>query len=90
VKITQKALKRIILEELTKADVKKIAKEEAEEAAKKALKDFIKDDLEKEIHKSLKVKATKNEIADISKAVIKKLYKELSFNYPFIIDRVKI
>ena len=89
-KITQSALKQIILEELTKTEVKEIAKEEAEKETKAALKKFIKDDLEKEIQKSLKGKATKNEIADISKAVIKKLYKELSFNYPYIIDRVKV
>ena len=89
-KVNKKALKQIILEELTKADVKKIAKEESEKAAKKALKDFLKDDLEKEIQKTLKGKATKNEIADISKKVIKKLYKVLSFNYPFIIDRMNI
>ena len=52
-KISQKDLKQIIFEELTKADVQKIAKEESEKAAKKALKDFLKDDLEKEIQKTL-------------------------------------
>jgi len=89
-KISRSSLKQIILEELTKADVKKIAKDESEKAAEKALKDFLKNDLEKEIAKALKDKATKNEIADISKKVIKKLYRELSFNYPYIIDRVKL
>jgi len=56
----------------------------------KAFKDFLKHDLEKEFAKALKDKATKEEIADISKKVIKKLYRELFFNYPYIIDRVKI
>ena len=89
-KISQKDLKQIILEELTKADVKKIAKEESEKAAKKALKDFLKDDLEKEIQKTLKGKASREEIVDISKKVIKKLYRELTFTYPHLIDRMNI
>ena len=35
-------------------------------------------------------KSTQKEMADISKQIIKKLYKDLSFHHPYIIDRIKI
>jgi hypothetical protein len=40
--------------------------------------------------KALKSKEIKGDIGEIAKSVIKKLYKDLSFHHPYIIDRIKI
>jgi len=89
-KLTTKKLRAIIYEELTGADkdeIKKIASKEVE----KALQDKkVKDMIEKEVKKELDGKATKEQIGDITKSVIKKLYKDLSYHHPYIIDRIKI
>ena len=92
-KLTKSALRQIILEELNnsdKAEIKKIAKDVAQDEAERAIKKAFKEDLQKEVEKALKGKGSKEEIADISKKVIKKLYRELSFNYPHLIDRIKV
>ena len=52
----------------------------------KELKGMIED----EIEKALKSKDIKNDIGDISKQIIKKLYKDMSVQHPYIIDRIKI
>ena len=75
-KLNKETLKQIILEELSKAG--------------DLLDKFLKKELHKEIEKHLKGKATKEEIVDIAKKVIKKLYRELTFNYPYLIDRMKL
>jgi len=89
-KLTTKTLRAIIYEELTVADkdeIKKIVSKEVE----KALQDKkVKDMVEKEVKRELDGKATKEQIGDITKTVIKKLYKDLSFHHPYIIDRIKI
>ena len=46
--------------------------------------------IQKEIEKTLKGKATRDEIADVTKSVVKKLYKDLSLSYPQVIDRIKV
>ena len=43
-----------------------------------------------ELEKALKSKEVKGDIGEIAKSVIKKLYKDLSFHHPYIIDRIKI
>tara|TARA_Y100000310_G_scaffold335440_1_gene417535 strand:- start:723 stop:992 length:270 start_codon:yes stop_codon:yes gene_type:complete len=76
-------------EELTKtdkSDIVKIVGKELDKRLKKEIKDILDDELEK----ALKSKATKEEIGDISKKVIKKLYKDLSYHHPYIIDRIKV
>ena len=88
--ISKDQVKKIIVEEFSKTEIKDLVKKETEKAVERSLRDFLKNDLEKEILKALKDKRTKEEVADISKKVIKKLYRELSFNYPYIIDRVKL
>ena len=50
----------------------------------------LKKALEDEISKALNSKATKEEIGEITKKVIKRLYKDLSFHHPYIIDRIKV
>ncbi len=72
---------QIITEELTKSD-----KDEIKKMIAKELKGMIED----EIEKALKSKDIKNDIGDISKQIIKKLYKDMSVQHPYIIDRIKI
>jgi|TARA_Y100000310_G_C20663397_1_gene806067 fructose-bisphosphate aldolase class 1 len=89
-KLTTKTLRGLIREELTGADkdeIKKIASKEAEKLLQdKKLKDMV----EKEVEKALDGKGTKEQIGDITKTVIKQLYKDLSYHHPYIIDRIKI
>jgi len=90
VEITIKNLRRIIIEELTaddKAEIRKIASKEAE----KALKDKdVKDMVSKEVEKALGAKASKEQITDVTKTVLKKLYKDLSLHHSYFIDRIKV
>ena len=46
--------------------------------------------LKKELEKALKSKEIKSDVGEIAKKVIKKLYKDLSFHHPYIIDRIKV
>ncbi len=46
--------------------------------------------VKKELDKMLKSKDIKSDIGEIAKKVIKKLYKDLSFHHPYIIDRIKV
>jgi len=89
-KITKKKLRELIIEELTaddKAEIKKLAAKEAEKVIKNR---DIKDMIEKEVTKNLNSSATKEEIGDITKKVLKRLYKDLSLQHPYIIDRIKV
>lgn len=52
----------------------------------KELKSMVED----EVAKAIKSKGVKDDIGDIAKTVIKKLYKDLSIQHPYIIDRIKI
>ena len=64
-----------------------MATKEAQKVIKtKDLKDMI----AKEVEKALNDKTTKDQIGDITKSVLKKLYKDLSLQHPYIIDRIKI
>jgi hypothetical protein len=74
-----------LTEKLTKTD-----KEDIKRMISKEVKAELKAALEDELSKALRTKATKEEIGDITKKVLKKLYKDLSFHHPYIIDRVKI
>jgi hypothetical protein len=79
--ITKDRLRDIILEELTKTD-----KNEVKRMISKELKSMVED----EVGKVLKSKSVKDDIGDITKSVLKKLYKDLSIQHPYIIDRIKI
>ena len=87
--ITKQYIKDLVLEELTKTDVKKLI-DDAIEKKEKELKRELPKELEKELEKALKSKDVKDDIGEISKKIIKKLYKDLSFHHPYIIDRIKI
>jgi uncharacterized membrane-anchored protein YjiN (DUF445 family) len=84
--LSQKILKQLIVEELTKSDVKDIVSAEFDRILKKELKDVVRDELIKELGS----KKTKDEMGEIAKKVIKKLYKDLSYHHPYIIDRIKV
>lgn len=85
-KITKTHIKSLILEEMTKAEVKDLVDAAVGKQIKKELPDILK----KELEKTLKSKETKADIGEIAKKVIKKLYKDLSFHHPYIIDRIKV
>jgi len=88
--LTNTRLKQLIREELDAADkveIKKIAAKEAENAIKDA---DLKSMVEKEVKKELSSTATKEQIGDVSKKVLKRLYKDLSLQHPYIIDRIKV
>jgi len=98
-KITKQYVKELILEELTKADVKKMIDVAIDKSEKKFYREFPKEELtaadvkkqiEKEFEKLLKAKDTKEEVGEITKKVLKRLYKDLSLHHPYIIDRIKV
>ena len=80
-KITKARLRTIIMEELTKAD-----KADIKRMIAKELKTMVED----EVAKALKSKDIKDDIGDISKKILKKLYKDMSVHHPYIIDRIKV
>jgi uncharacterized membrane protein YheB (UPF0754 family) len=84
--LTKEYIKNLILEEMTKSDVKDIVSKEVE----KQLRHDVPKAVEKELGKMLKSKDIKADIGEIAKKVIKKLYKDLSFHHPYIIDRIKV
>lgn len=71
----------ILNEDLTDSD-----KAEVKRMVKSELKKMVED----EVSKSIGSKTIKDDIGDITKKVLKKLYKDLSFHHPYIIDRIKI
>lgn len=86
-------IKQIIAEELSKTDkndiermIKQQLKKDLEDAVIKAVEKAVKE----EVKAVMGDKTTQREMADISKTIIKKLYKDLSFHHPYIIDRIKI
>jgi len=85
--LTPKKLKALISEELTKADVRKIASEEMEKLLRsRKTKDLIEDELVKLLGKS----KGKDEVAEIAKKVLKRLYKDMAVSHPYMIDRIKV
>jgi len=80
-RITKSHLRQIIREELTKAD-----KAEVKRIVSRELKKMVDD----EVEKAIKSKDIKDKIGDISKKVLKRLYRDLSYHHPYIIDRIKI
>lgn len=95
------ARKQIAKDMLAKKEIEKIAKQQVEDGIKKALgvsflgtkgdiNKFVSDATKDQAEKWLGDKSTKDEIANITKSVMKKLYKDLSFTYPSVIDRIKV
>jgi len=60
--------------------------EELTRQDKTDVKKMVKDELEK----LLKKKEMKDQISELTKKILKKLYKDLSLEHPYIIDRIKV
>jgi Na+/phosphate symporter len=75
----------LLIEKLTNTD-----KNEIKSLISKELKSALADEVRKEVQKVFKSADTKDAIGDITKKVLKRLYKDLSFQHPYIIDRIKI
>ena len=91
-KLTQKKLKELIAEELTKTDkaeIKRMISKEIDRS-KKDFEKQLKKDVEKEVEKLLGAKATKDKVAEVAKKVLKKFYRDLAIQHPYIIDRIKL
>jgi len=72
---------------MTKEEIKKISKEELEKFLRQELKSMVEEELEKVLKSN---RGIKNQIGDISKDILKKLYKDLSLHHTYVIDRVKL
>ena len=79
-----KALQRKGAEAL-KGYRRKRMNEELTRQDKTDVKKMVKDELEK----LLKKKEMKDQISELTKKILKKLYKDLSLEHPYIIDRIK-
>jgi hypothetical protein len=69
-----------------KEDIKGIVKKELDALFSKELKKALED----ELIKALKKKDVKDDIAEITKKILKRLYKDLSLQHPYVIDRIKL
>jgi hypothetical protein len=88
----ERAIKSMIREALTKtdeADIKKLIAKELSTSTTDIAKN-VKKVIEDELSKALKTKDIKDDITDITKKVMKRLYKDLSYHHPYIIDRIKV
>jgi hypothetical protein len=88
--VSNQRLRQIILEELTRDDKTEIRDMISKEIKTTLKSRDTKDIIEKEIEKVIGNKATKDQMGDIAKKVLKKLYKDLSLQHPYIIDRIKV
>jgi hypothetical protein len=87
--LTKQTIVDLVNERLSsddKSDIKKMIGTELDKRIKRELKKILAD----ELTTALKSKDTKADIGEIAKKVIKKLYKDLSFHHPYIIDRIKV
>ena len=92
-KITRRQIRQILSEALTRTDIRdveRIARKEAKNEIQKVVGKDLAKTIQEEVVRALKDKATKQEVADISKAVVKKLYRSLAMEKAFIIDQIKV
>jgi uncharacterized membrane protein YheB (UPF0754 family) len=86
---TPTRLRQLINEEITrsdKAEIKKlIAKEIEKQLKSRQTKKLIEDELIKLIGKN----KVKQDIGDITKKILKQLYRNMSLHHSFIIDKLK-
>ena len=88
--LTPDKLYALVSEELTRSDKSEIRDIVNAELDKRMRSTDFKKLLADEIEKVLGTKATKEEIGEITKKVLKKLYKDISYHHPYIIDRIKV
>jgi hypothetical protein len=84
-------VKNLLNEELSssdKSEIKDMFKKELDKFIdSKELKKIIEDEIQNAVSKD---KKTREEIADLYKKITKELYKDLSINNAYIIDRLKV
>ena len=78
--------KRYEEQEELEEDEEEVINEELTRQDKTDVKKMVKD----ELGKLLKKKDTKDQMGEIVKKIMKKLYKDLSLEHPYIIDRIKV
>lgn len=88
--LTPDKLRVLINEELTRSDKSEIRDIISTELDKRMRSSDFKKLLADEVAKVIDTKATKEEIGEITKKVLKKLYKDISYHHPYIIDRIKV
>ena len=71
------------------SDIKKMIANELE-SAQSSISKNVKKIVEEELGKMIQSKDIKDDITDITKKVMKRLYKDLSYHHPYIIDRIKV
>ena len=83
-------IKNLLKEELSssdKSDIKDIIKKELDKFVdSREFKKIVEDEIQKAVGKD---KKTREEIADLYKKITKELYRDLSINNSYIIDRLK-
>tara|TARA_R110002110_G_scaffold92054_1_gene239586 strand:+ start:527 stop:790 length:264 start_codon:yes stop_codon:yes gene_type:complete len=85
--IKEKRLRELIYEELNKTDVKQIVADEVEkQLSSRKFRKILEDELVIALGKS----KSKDEVANIAKKVLKKLYKDMAVSHPYMIDRIKV
>tara|TARA_R110000796_G_scaffold38391_1_gene96632 strand:+ start:226 stop:489 length:264 start_codon:yes stop_codon:yes gene_type:complete len=85
--IKQSRLRELIYEELSKTEVKEIVAAEVEkQLSSRKIRKILEDELVIALGKS----KSKDEIANITKKVLKRLYKDMAVSHPYMIDRIKI
>jgi hypothetical protein len=88
VKIKVKSLLNEELSSSDKSEIKDMFKKELDKFIdSRELKKIIEDEIQNAVSKD---KKTREEIADLYKKITKELYKDLSINNSYIIDRLKI
>ena len=86
--LTPEKLDALIKEELTKGEVQKIVSDEVEKQLRsRKTKDLIEDELVKILGSKSK---GQDEVAEIAKKVLKRLYKDMAVSHPYMIDRIKV
>jgi len=82
----EKSVKLLTLDGIGVQSVEEKLNEELTRQDKTDVKKMVKDELEK----LLKKKEMKDQISELTKKILKKLYRDLSLEHPYIIDRIKI
>ena len=88
----ERNIKQMIREALTATDetnIKKLIAHELTTSYSDITKN-VKKVVEDEIAKAFKSKDLKDDITEITKKVLKRLYKDLSLQQPYVIDRIKL
>jgi hypothetical protein len=88
----ERSIKQMIREALTATDetnIKKLIAHELTTSYSDITKN-VKKVVEDEIAKAFKSKDLKDDITEITKKVLKRLYKDLSLQQPYVIDRIKV